>query len=95
MDYMKNHKKPRIKDSEIIRASEIGQFCFCSISWYLQKCGYRPKSQFIEIGRKKHEDLGKIIELSIDKSKKSNVFSLAGYLFLILGIIVIIFEVIL
>ena len=29
----------RYSRGEIIKASEIGQFKYCSVKWYLQKCG--------------------------------------------------------
>ena len=92
---MKRVKNKIYKNSDVISASEIGQFCFCSVSWYLQQCGYKPNSPNLEIGAKKHKDLGKIIEFSENRSKKSKVFAVAGYLILLIGILIVIFEVIL
>ena len=92
MDFTKNK---RYKDSDIIKASEIGQYCFCSISWFLQKCGYKPISPMIEIGIKKHKELGKIIELSQKSSKKSKALAVAGYLILLFGLFIILSEVVL
>lgn len=92
---MKHTKNKCFKVSDVIRASEIGQYCFCSISWYLQKCGYKPISPMIETGIKKHEELGKIIELSQKSSKKSKAFAVVGYLILFFGLFIIISEVIL
>ena len=92
---MKQIKNTYFKDLDIIRASEIGQYCFCSISWYLQKCGYKPKSPFIESGIKKHKDLGKIIELSQKNSRKLKVFRIAGYIILFFGLYILISEVLL
>jgi hypothetical protein len=92
---MKHKKNKNFKDSEIISASEIGQFCYCSISWYLQQCGYYPDTPKLEIGIKKHEDLGRIIESSKKSSKKSKILALTGYLILIFGVFIFIKEVIL
>ncbi|KYK32667.1 MAG: hypothetical protein AYK22_07120 [Thermoplasmatales archaeon SG8-52-3] len=92
---MKRTKYPPFKESDIIKASEIGQFCFCSISWYLQKCGYIPKSPNLEKGIKKHEELGKIIEFTHKRSYISKVISLIGYIILFFGLLFIISEVIL
>jgi len=92
---MKHTKNKCFKDSDVIMASEIGQYCFCSISWYLQKWGYKPISPMIEIGIKKHEELGKIIELSQKRNKKSKAFAVAGYLILFFGLFIVIAEVIL
>lgn len=91
---MRQAKNRNYNDSNIIRASEIGQYVFCSISWYLQKCGYRPISPNLEIGIKKHENLGRIIEKSKNKSKKSKALEIIGYLILIIGFFLIFFEVI-
>lgn len=95
MILMKSSKLTFFKDTDVIKASEIGQFCFCSISWYLQKCGYKPKSPMLDIGIKKHINLGKIIELSQKSNKKSKAFAIVGYLILIFGFFILISEVIL
>jgi len=92
---MKQKKNTNFRESKVISASEIGQFCYCSISWYLQQCGYKPDSPKLEIGIKTHEDLGRIIEISNKSSKKSKVFALIGYLILIFGVFILIHEVIL
>jgi hypothetical protein len=83
------------KYTNVIRASEIGQYHYCSISWYLQKLGYKPKSQFLEIGSKKHEKLGNIIKHTQRNMIKSKILAAIGYLLLILIILILIFEVIL
>ena len=92
---MGNSKSTRLKNSEIIRASEIGQYYYCPVSWYLQKCGYKPKSHNLEIGTKKHEELGITIDnINVD-IKKYRAFEILGYLFLLLGFLIFLFEVIL
>lgn len=83
------------KDSDLISASEIGQFHYCSIAWYLQKCGYTPKSQKLYAGTKKHIELGRILEHTQSNSKKGKAFAIVGYLILILGVLILIFGVIL
>ena len=42
----------------IIKASEIGQYKFCSVAWFLQKRGYTPESPLILAGRKRHVEIG-------------------------------------
>ncbi len=92
---MGNSKSTRLNNSEIIRASEIGQYYYCPVSWYLQKCGYKPKSHNLEIGTKKHEELGSTIDnINVD-IKKYGVFEILGYLFLLLGFLIFLFEVVL
>ena len=89
----------RLKDTiysekEIISASEIGQYHYCSISWYLQKCGYQPKSQMLDIGRKKHKEFGKIINYTQLSNKKSRAIARIGYFLMFIGFLIFLFEVI-
>ena len=92
---MGHPKLTHLKGSDIIRASEIGQYHYCSVAWYLQKCGYEPKSHYLDIGTKKHEELGFAIDQVNTNIKKSRVFAYLGYLLLIVGILIFIAEVIL
>jgi hypothetical protein len=91
---VKNSKQTRFKGSNIISASEIGQYCYCSISWYLQKCGYKPESHFLDLGKERHVKLGRIIYHTQVTTKKSRFFSIVGYFLLIIAILIIIYGVI-
>lgn len=88
-------KKPSFKETEILRASEIGQYHFCSIAWYLQKCGYQPISPMLEIGTKKHIELGKIMDYAQKNTNKSIGLAIIGYIMLLIGIMILILGVIL
>ena len=88
-------KTKKSKKNDVINASEIGQYYFCSMSWYLQKQGYEPKSPFLEIGATKHEKLGEIITKTQSKTRISKIYKLVGYLLLIFTILIFIFEVVL
>ena len=93
---MGNIKQTRIKDNDVISASELGQYHFCSMSWYLHKCGYLPKSQQIDAGIKKHEELGRVMYHMQVYTKKSRIFAVVGYLLLLVTILFFfLFEVIL
>lgn len=81
--------------SDIINASEIGQFYFCSVSWYLQKKGFKPISKNLEIGTKKHENLGEIIDKTKVNSNRSKIFFILGIVILFLAFILFLFEVVL
>jgi len=85
----------KIKSSDIINASDIGQYHYCSVAWYLQKKGYRPISKDLEKGFLEHEKLGKIIEKTNNDIKKSLALKMLGVLLFILAIITIIFGVVL
>ena len=61
----KEIKKADNKKSDILNASEIAQYYFCSQSWFLQKIGHKPISPKLELGIKKHKKLGSALEPSI------------------------------
>ena len=91
---MENQKFKPLNHTDIISASEIGQYHYCSMAWYLQKCGYEPKSIYLEPGVKKHIELGKIIDQTQKDYKISNIIAYIGYLALIFAMIILLFEVI-
>ena len=82
-------------NKDVISASEIGQYVYCSKSWYLQRCGYEPKSPLLDVGTKTHVDLGFTIDGIQNEIKNSRRFAVIGYLLLIITTLVIIFGVIL
>jgi len=92
---MGHKRQTLIKNTDIISASEIGQYHYCSIAWYLQRCGYEPKSPLLDIGIKKHVELGEVIDYTRTNIRKSKLFAIVGYLLLIATVLIIIFEVIL
>jgi len=88
-------KKRLSEINKIICASEIGQYSYCSISWYLQKCGYKPISPSIESGKENHFNMGKRINKIQNKINISKILAVVGFLFLFVSIIIAIFKVIL
>jgi len=92
---MANTKQTSFKNTDVISASEIGQYYFCSTAWHLQKCGYKPQSALLQVGEEKHKELGRIIEYTQRDYKKSRVFATLGYLLLFFAILFFVFEVIL
>ena len=79
---MSSHKtKPQVCFS----ASEISTFVFCPVVWYLQKCGYKPKSSKTKIGKKKHNILGKKLMRVQKQINISNYLLLIGLFCLILS----------
>jgi hypothetical protein len=81
------------KNYEIISSSELGQFNYCSIAWYLQKSGYEPKSPKLKIGKSRHIKIGNIIDNTQRKNKRIKVLALIGYMILFLGILIFILGV--
>lgn len=79
---------------KIISASEIGQYNYCSIAWFLQRCGYAPLSKSLDVGAKAHIELGNILDYTKLKTRKSKILASIGYLLLIIGVLFFLFEVI-
>jgi hypothetical protein len=92
---MGSKKNICIKNNDVINASEIGQYHYCSKAWYLQRCGYEPISPMLKSGTKKHAELGKVMDIAQTNIKRGNAFAIAGFLLLILGIMILMFGVIL
>jgi len=83
-----------VHTNDIISASEVGQYTYCSIAWYLQRCGYEPEpSASLEHGLKVHKELGKTLESVQKESCIARRYAMIGYLLLILAIIIVLLEV--
>jgi hypothetical protein len=91
---MRRDKQPSFKENDVISASEIGQYHYCSMSWFLQKCGFEPKSPMLEVGARKHIQLGKTIDYTRINAKKSKFFAIVGYLLFTFAVLILIYEVI-
>lgn len=50
------------KNSQVLTASEIGQYAYCSYAWMLRRLGYEPESLSLEPGRQAHVSLGEQID---------------------------------
>jgi hypothetical protein len=80
---------------KLISASEIGQYNYCSVAWFLHRCGYEPLSESLEVGAKAHVELGNILDYTKQNTQKSKILSYIGYILLIIGGLFFLFEVIL
>ena len=74
-----NLKTPKKRNS-VLRASEIGQFHYCSISWYLRRCGHQPKSPMLKVGETKHKKLGQTIYYLQRKESHSKILNYIAYI---------------
>lgn len=88
-------KQTSFKKDDIISAFEIGQYHFCPMAWYLQRCGYAPKSESLKIGRDKHVELGNMLCYTQKNIKKSRILAYFGYLLLFIALIILFFGVVL
>jgi hypothetical protein len=91
---MMGQKKIQLS-KKVISASEIGQYNYCSVAWFLQRCGYEPKSKSLDVGVKAHIELGTILDYTKQNTTKSKILSYIGYILLIIGLLFFLFEVVL
>ncbi len=78
----------------ILKASEIGQFIYCPVAWYLQRQGYKVESPALDRGLEKHVDLGEQIDTITEGEKESRLFFYVGLgLILITGLVFILWLV--
>jgi len=88
-------KQILLKKTNVISASEIGQYRYCSHAWFLQRCGYEPESPFLESGKHVHVALGNTIDRFEVKLRYSRWYALLGSVVLCIAFLLVFFEVIL
>ena len=71
-------KRILLKKSDVLSASEIGQYRYCSYAWWLQRCGYEPESPSLESGKHVHVTLGTTIDRLEVKLRYSRWYALLG-----------------
>ncbi len=76
----------------MINASEIGQYRYCSVGWFLQRCGFKPESESLKLGEKKHIKLGENIDRVERQESHSYLFRIVGYFLLVIGFLLIILN---
>lgn len=72
---------------DIIKSSEIAQYEYCPVGWFLQKKGYEPKSPSIDVGKNIHIDLGEKITALQTKEKTSRYLLYIGLVLIIIAIL--------
>lgn len=77
----------RTNKSEVIAASEISQYVYCPVSWYLKRMGAPARSPYLERGIREHIGAGKRLSLLEKKDKSSRAFRLLEYSSLLFAIL--------
>lgn len=90
---MRDTQQDLFKGVEVINASEIGQYHYCSMAWLLQKRGYEPKSPLLDAGIKRHVEIGNVVDHAQKGIKRSRTLAIVGYLLLIIAVLLVVFEV--
>ncbi len=88
-------KRPLLKKTDVLSASEIGQYIYCSCAWQLHRCGYEPESPFLESGKQVHIAMGNKIDGLEGKMRYSRLLVLLGFLVLCAAFLLVLFGVIL
>lgn len=87
-------KQERVSNqSECISASEVGQYTYCAMAWYLQRCGYKPESKFLEQGKNVHQHLGETLHSIQREEQHVRKLAVAGSILLILAMLIFILGV--
>lgn len=87
-------KDIKFRKDYVISASEIAQYHFCPMAWYLQRCGFEPASECLTFGKDKHVELGRVIHSTEKIIKGSRILAIIGYLLLVAAVLLLIYEVI-
>jgi hypothetical protein len=84
-----------MKKTDVLSASEIGQYHYCSCAWLLQRCGYKPESPFLDLGKQIHVSLGDTINGFETKIRYARWVAILGLLILCAAVVLRLIEVIL
>jgi CRISPR/Cas system-associated exonuclease Cas4 (RecB family) len=75
--------------SEVIAASEISQYVYCPVSWYLKRAGVPPRSPNLARGIREHIGAGKRLSLLQKKENSSRAFRLLEYFSVLVAILLV------
>jgi hypothetical protein len=88
-------KRPTSNNSDVLSASEIGQYVFCSNAWRLRRMGYEPESPFLGQGTKVHVALGDQLDDFEVRIRFSHWYIVIGLVLLTISFVLLFFGVIL
>ena len=77
------------KKPKIIASSEIGEYVYCPVGWYLHRTGHAPQSARIVQGTLAHFDMGLKVKKASQLKALSKIFKYLG-LVILLGIVALI-----
>ncbi|MDD4162031.1 MAG: hypothetical protein PHW87_06065 [Methanothrix sp.] len=77
----------RNNGSKPISASEISQYVYCPVSWYLKRSGVKPQSGGLKTGIVEHKKAGGRLILLERREKAAGIFRLLGYLSAIVAVL--------
>ncbi|MFA6226820.1 MAG: hypothetical protein WC620_11785 [Methanoregula sp.] len=77
----------RSSGSKPISASEISQYVYCPVSWYLKRSGVQPQSGGLKRGIVEHEKAGGRLILLEKRDRAAGIFRLLGYFSAVIAIL--------
>jgi len=75
--------------NDVIAASEISQYVYCPVSWYLKRAGAPPRSPNLARGIHEHIGAGKRLTLLQKKENSSRTFRVLEYFSAVVAILLI------
>jgi CRISPR/Cas system-associated exonuclease Cas4 (RecB family) len=77
----------RKNGGKAISASEISQYVYCPVSWYLKRCGVQPQSSGLKRGIDAHEKAGNRLVLLERRERAAGIFRSLCYFSAIVAIL--------
>ena len=75
----------RENGSKAITASEISQYVYCPVSWYLRRSGVQPQSAGLKRGIGEHKKAGSRLVLLERREREAGIFRWLGALSFVLA----------
>ena len=88
-------KRTKSNIADVLSASEIGQYLYCSRAWQLHRMGYEPESPFLEPGKQAHVMLGNQLDHLETRLWSSRWLTVIGIALLCMSILLLLLGVIL
>jgi len=71
----------------VLKASEVGQFAYCSVAWHLERQGCKPELSALGKGLEEQVELGAKIESLSKAERTSKQLSYVGYALVLVAVI--------
>lgn len=68
---------------DVITASEISQYSYCPIAWYLERCGSKPESPGLVKGTNEHANAGRMLSAVQNQERSLKILRFVEYLALV------------
>jgi hypothetical protein len=88
-------KRSTSNRSNVLSASEIGQYIYCSYAWKLRRMGYTPESPSLEPGTQVHIDFGNRLDAFESRLRSARWYAIIGLVMLVISLLLLFLGVIL